>query len=292
MFHHLYLYMALLTDDQIKSFIEDGYVRIQGAFSPQQAERCRAELWQRLIDEHPELDPDDPTTWTIEHERLPISTAAPLVDAANTPVLYEAFDDLVGKGGWKELDHVGAFPVRFPSAPNKKKPPEKAGMHIDGSIAIPKRPFANGTWGINLDPHRRALNVLFLYSDTTPTDGATMLLAGSHLDVVPILAKRGNRPINVEAIPKKLRWGKYRVDYVTGNAGDVFLVHPLLLHCGTRNTGKHPKFLGQPGLQGQERTTPAGNGELTPLETAMQMGLGRPTPNRTVRPAQPVLTPR
>ena len=37
-----------------------------------------------------------------------------LVDAANTPRLHAAFDQLVGPGRWLPRGSLGTFPVRFP----------------------------------------------------------------------------------------------------------------------------------------------------------------------------------
>jgi len=36
-------------------------------------------------------------------------------EAANTPVLYDAFENLVGVGHWSPRPNVGMFVVRFPS---------------------------------------------------------------------------------------------------------------------------------------------------------------------------------
>jgi hypothetical protein len=42
--------------------------------------------------------------------------APPRAKAANTVVLYEAFDRLVGPERWHPRQGLGTFPVRFPSA--------------------------------------------------------------------------------------------------------------------------------------------------------------------------------
>jgi hypothetical protein len=60
------------------------------------------------------------------------SDAPPFVEAANTPRLLAAFDQLVGPGRWYPRPHVGTFPIRFPSAEN----PGDAGWHIDGSYRV------------------------------------------------------------------------------------------------------------------------------------------------------------
>jgi hypothetical protein len=48
----------MLRGAQVRRFIEDGFVRIDGAFSREIADKARAAIWQAIG-----CDPDDPTTW-------------------------------------------------------------------------------------------------------------------------------------------------------------------------------------------------------------------------------------
>ena len=63
-----------------------------------------------------ECSPDDPATWTQPVIRLGMFTQPPFIEAANTPRLHAAFDQLAGKGRWRRPAAMGTFPVRFPSA--------------------------------------------------------------------------------------------------------------------------------------------------------------------------------
>ena len=54
-----------LSDAQIASFVTDGFVRIDNAFSPEVADECRAILWRDTG-----VDPADPSTWTKPVIRL------------------------------------------------------------------------------------------------------------------------------------------------------------------------------------------------------------------------------
>ena len=54
-----------LSDAQIAQFIQDGFVRIDGAFPRELAEQGRSILWRDLS-----CDPDDATTWTQPVIRL------------------------------------------------------------------------------------------------------------------------------------------------------------------------------------------------------------------------------
>ena len=99
-----------LNDAQIKQFIQDGFVRVDHAFSGELAEQGRAILWRDLP-----CDPHDPSTWTRPVIRLGYYGDDPFKRAVNSPVLHTAFDQLVGKARWQPRRDLGTFPVRFPS---------------------------------------------------------------------------------------------------------------------------------------------------------------------------------
>ena len=100
----------MFNDQQIQDFITQGYVRLDQAFSRILAEQCRAILWKDTG-----CNPEDPSTWTQPVVWLGNYSQPPFVQAANTPQLQVAFDQLVGKGRWKPLRSMGSFPVRFPA---------------------------------------------------------------------------------------------------------------------------------------------------------------------------------
>lgn len=120
--------MASEGNRQIETFIRDGVVRIDGAFSRETAAACRATLWRDTG-----FDEDDPATWTAPVIRLGQYFDPPFVAAANTPLLHEAFDRLTGRGRWVWPASVGTFPVRFPWSDE----PGDTGWHIDASFPPP-----------------------------------------------------------------------------------------------------------------------------------------------------------
>ncbi|HVK49425.1 MAG TPA: hypothetical protein VM488_16305, partial [Pseudobacter sp.] len=67
-------------------------------------------LWKEIG-----LNPDDPTGWKQPVIRLGYYTAEPFVQAANTPVLLNAFDQLVGEDRWIPCRNMGSMVLRFPS---------------------------------------------------------------------------------------------------------------------------------------------------------------------------------
>jgi hypothetical protein len=139
---------------QIDEFIERGFIRIDEAFPPALADAARAVLWRDMG-----LSPDEPSGWTKPVIRLGMYAQPPFIEAANTPVLHAAFDQLVGPGRWSPLRAMGTFPVRFPS----DEDPGDAGWHIDASFGHEDPDFMN--WRANIASRGRALLLLLLFSD-------------------------------------------------------------------------------------------------------------------------------
>ncbi|MDT8757240.1 hypothetical protein MZO42_00880 [Sphingomonas psychrotolerans] len=128
-----------LSADDIASFVRDGFVRIDEAFSERVAEQARAILWEAA-----RCDPDDRSSWTRPVVRLDQFSQAPFREAANTPKLCAAFDQLVGAGRWCPRDSPGAFPVRFPS----EDAAGDDGWHIDVSFGYEHPDFME--WRANV----------------------------------------------------------------------------------------------------------------------------------------------
>ncbi|MGH3672924.1 MAG: hypothetical protein ACRDSH_20205 [Pseudonocardiaceae bacterium] len=168
---------CILTGAEIEAFVESGFVHLAGAFPRAVADRCRAQLWQATG-----CDPDDSSTWTEPVIRLGDFSAEPFREAANTPVLHEAFDQLVGPGRWQRRNSLGSVPVRFPSG----AVPGNDGWHLEGSFTGDA-----GEYRVNLHSRGRALLMLFLFSDTGADDAPTRIRVGSHHDVPALLRDAG-----------------------------------------------------------------------------------------------------
>ena len=161
----------MLSTDQLNRFAKEGFVRIERAFPRDLADQARAILWKDTG-----CDPDDRTTWTRPVIRLGMYTQTPFVEAANTPALHGAFDQLVGAGKWLPCMSMGTFPVRFPSAQDAGD----TGWHVDASFGTEDPDFLS--WRVNSRSRGRALLMLFLFSDVSETDAPTRIRVGSHLE--------------------------------------------------------------------------------------------------------------
>lgn len=244
------------------AFIEDGFVRVPEAFPPDLAAECREILWRDLG-----LDPGDPATWTRPVVRLGHYAQEPFQAAANTDRLHAAFDALAGAGRWAPCRAVGTFPVRFPS----EEPPGDDGWHIDASFPGDD-PDDFMAYRVNLASKGRALLMLFLFSDVGEDDAPTRIRVGSHLDVPPILAPAGEAGLAFMDVSERAEAAsRHRpVASAAGQAGDVYLCHPFLVHAAQAHLGTRPKFMAQPPL------IPDGPlPETSPVRVAISRGLGR-----------------
>lgn len=229
----------MLTAEQLNRFATEGFIRIQHAFPRELADQARDILWKDTG-----CDPDDRSTWTQPVIRLGMYAQTPFVEAANTPALHEAFDQLVGTGKWLPCMSMGTFPVRFPSAND----PGDTGWHVDASFGIEDPDFLS--WRVNSRSKGRALLMLFLFSDVTERDAPTRIRAGSHLDIARILVPAGEAGLSLRELAANGfdETAHCREVLATGDAGTVYLCHPFLVHAAQTHRGSHPRFMAQPPL--------------------------------------------
>src|SRR5438876_6915399 len=88
---------------------------------------------------------------------------------------------------------------------------------------------------VNVHSRDRGLLSLFLFSDVGNDDAPTEIIIGSHLDVPQILAPFGERGTWSAGVTGALPPSTFERPraFATGEAGDVFLCHPFLLHRAT-----------------------------------------------------------
>ncbi len=258
-----------LTGAQIEQFIQDGFIRINGAFPRELADQGRAIMWRDLS-----CHPDDPATWTRPVVLLPGYGGEPFNTAVNTPLLHAAFDQLVGKGRWVPRTDIGAFPVRFPHPDD----PGDAGWHVDRSFPGPdcdpneRRDFSR--WRINVTSRDRALLMLFLFSDVGAHDAPTRIRVGSHREVARLLepyGDAGSAQENYDAVGTDKP-----IALATGEKGTVYLCHPFLIHAAQKHLGFTPRFMGQPSLPlAEPYRLDREDGAYSPVEIAIRQALER-----------------
>lgn len=125
--------------------------------------------------------------------------------------------------------------------------PGDIGWHMDASFPPPDRPESAdySEWRVNVRSDGRALLLLFLFSDVGEDDAPTLIRVGSHL-LVPRRLEAFGRGGTVTL------WDPPGEDLAVaramGEAGDVYLCHPFLVHSAQRVRSQRPRFLAQPSL--------------------------------------------
>jgi hypothetical protein len=69
-----------MDDEMVARFLEDGFVKIEGAFPPRVADSCARLLWKETG-----YDPDDPGTWKDPVHWVSSMAQGPFAAAANSP---------------------------------------------------------------------------------------------------------------------------------------------------------------------------------------------------------------
>ena len=239
-------------------------MKLPDAFPAALADRCRSILWQATG-----LDPEQPDSWSQPVVRLG-PFAGSFQQAANTPRLHGAFDQLVGEGHWLPPRTLGTFPIRFPSFED----PGDTGWHIDVRFGTENPDFLQ--WRANVSSRGRALLMLFLFSDVGDGDAPTRIRTGSHRVIAQRLALTGEEGLTLgelvaDGIPQTEDLPEI---WATGRAGTVYLCHPFLVHAGQQHCGKAPKITAQPPLLPAEPLSlDRLDGDFSPVERAIREAL-------------------
>jgi tetratricopeptide (TPR) repeat protein len=248
---------------QIEAFMADGYVHLRGAF-PRELAASVVESAHRRLRENPaacllpeqaqreaarlaRYDPNDPSTWPegrldIEGERrFTIAEFSPFAERAVFQLLGDAAR--VRTRSWTS-NLIVQYPVR--SLGSWTPAPDSPSWHLDSPSTATR-----------IDELRTGLLVFIVFSDLLPASGNSWLALDSPAKVARRLAAmpEGVDFCSDEAGPAITRTCK-RFFELTGEAGDLFLVHPLMLHSASLNPSPRIRFLGNPMVYMQEPLDP------------------------------------
>lgn len=255
----------MLSHAEIDAFLQDGYVAVRGAVPVAVAEACQEVIWSELGRRG--VVRDDPSTWNAPVVRISCPEGGPFAQAGTAPVVQEACDQLIGPGSWwRRVGVGGTIPVRFPSDDD----PGDAGWHIEASYE------ADGHWRVNLASRARGLLALYLLTDVDADSAPTRLRPGSHLDVPPVLAPAGDAGLEATAAGQQAaKVSAHRpTALATGQAGDVFLCHPFLVHAASwPHRGRFPRMIAQPGVALNSQFLLDPDASPSPVEQAILAGL-------------------
>lgn len=226
--------MSVLDDEEVFRYRRDGFVRLEEAFPRQLALECQDILWDQL----PE-SPTDPGSWDRPVARLGSQQDPAFERAAQSPRWVAAIHEVAGPLADPTPWIGGSFAIRFPIDGD----PGDDGWHIDGSYL-----GDDGWWWANYWSKDRALLMLVLFSDIGTDDAPTRIRVGSHRYIRDLLMPYGDAGVNHQHLTFPGEVDACPVAHATGQAGDVYLCHPFLVHAAQRHRGHQPRFIGQPGV--------------------------------------------
>ena len=255
--------MQVLTAADIEHFLEYGYVLVKGCFSRDVAAEWVAHGFKRLG-----YDADDPATWAEARIHLGSTMSVEVKDFA--PKAWGAICDLLG--GEDRIKQPARFSdaLIFNLAERSDEPwqppsPQRPGWHKDGDFF---RHF--------LDSPEQGLLTLVCWTDVQPRNGATFVATDSVPHVARYLAEHPQGLLPNELNCKELIGKCSRFAEAIAQAGDVFLLHPYILHAASQNEARLPRVITNPPMQLNEpmnfnRADPA---DFSPVELAVLRGLG------------------
>ena len=158
--------MTVVIDDIRAAFETTGVVRLEGAFTEDQAGAMRGAVW-RYTERKIGLRYDDRTTWpdgwpAINWKSLRRDGVfEPLIDNA---AVRDALEAIFGGDGWEPPKPGAQILLSFPTAKSWRLPD---GWHMDCGFEQP-------TWPVF------AVKLFAFFGAVEPMGGGTMLLPGSH----------------------------------------------------------------------------------------------------------------
>jgi len=233
----------VLTQADVDHFLEHGWVKIPGALLPEWSDKFTQDVWIRLG-----YDPNDKSTWTKERANMPWHQAEKASVVA--PKAWDAICDLLGgedkisndSGRWRDSLIVNLGSEEWV---NKGiSPKDLDNWHVDGD------------WFKHfLDSPEQALLVIPLFADIKPKGGATYIAPDGIQHVAKYLLDHpeGTYPASAGGFAFKNLIPKCN-EFVEcyGNKGDVFLLHPLMLHSASKNHLRIPRLITNPSISGKE----------------------------------------
>ena len=229
----------VLTEEQAEQFLSQGFVKVEGCF-----DKADIQDWIDLAFERLGYDAGDPSTWAEPRVHMPSMNRIDVAEFA--PKAWGAICDLMG--GEERIKTPirwgDAFIVNFNvGADNPWQPPSPkvGGWHKDGDWF---RHF--------LDSPEQGLLTVILWDDVLPQSGGTFIAMDS---IEPIARYLVNYPEGLT--PKEAQFGKMieqctQGQEATGKAGDVFLLHPYMLHAASQNPSGRARFITNPAVSFKE----------------------------------------
>jgi len=247
----------LLTRAEARHFVDKGYVVVKGAFSTDIADAVRRRAWAELRDKH-SVDRRDPSTWR---------------QSFHGPRGLRGYARTAGDGTRFRLlgDAPRAFAAQADAVGGAARLPDDGAKLAWGTGAVANLGAGDGTawqpaqarqsgwhkdgWHFRhfLDSPEQGLLAVPIYSDILPRSGGTQIATDSIAPVARLLAAHpeGLHADSVQGagylIPGLIEQCS-AFEELIGEAGDLALVHPYMLHRACANPSPRPRFIANAAL--------------------------------------------
>jgi len=230
---------SVLSEADIENFLVHGFVHLKNCFDTAPgsvAHRWVEESWLRNG-----ISPTDRGTWPNDKIHMPATETMKVRDFS--PYAFSAICELCGgedrvKG---DISWGNSFIANYGFGRDKEwaaPSPKAVGWHVDGD-----------TFLHFLDSPEQGLLIVALFSDIHPQGGGTFIACDSVQKVVRHLASHpeGTGPFDIpnEELIAQCRDCRETV----GKAGDVFLLHPFILHASSYNHRPEARLMINPSVE-------------------------------------------
>ncbi len=265
-----------LSPTQARHFVEHGWVVVKGAFSKQIAADIVACSWRELAEQG--IMQDDPQTWklgpytrtggppnvSIMASRGDEAAAAQMLEIRTryglppqSPLLHDVAPRALGA----QLDCIGG-PDRMED-PERIRMPDSVAVNLcseDGDLGeagwrSTRAPgWHKDGWHFRhfLDSPQQGLLLAFFFSDILPNSGGTQICVDSVGVVARLLAQypEGIHPDTVQSYIKPHMIKECNeFEELKGEAGDLAIMHPYMVHRVAGNPSGRARFAQFPSIQ-------------------------------------------
>jgi hypothetical protein len=249
----------MLTPVQREEFDRSGIVRVPGAIAPRSVREMCDRVWAALNRRY-QIRRDDPATWKARRlagfHDVPKSEN---FEQVGSPAVCAALDNLFEGRNWDRPERWASLLITFPESTGRWDVPHKS-WHLD----FPAPCGLHGFFAVRL---------FVCLAKLQPGGGGTLFVAGSHrlvqafadtdravklrsaaarealIGAHPWMKELCTFDENVDRVRRFVKEGALindvdvRVVEMTGEPGDVFLTHPLILHAASTNCTKDPRLV-------------------------------------------------
>lgn len=225
----------MLSDEQLGFFARNGFLHLPGVIAPQICQRLVRKTWEKLP-QH--WDPEDGRTW---QGLVQDSCHAATVDVRRGHLKFQKGDllqDASVKAGFYPNTRLGTLASQIIGAPIA--PIRVRGLYCivplreDFTCSTPQVP--------HIESHPTQLVSLCYLEDVLPGAGGLLVWPGSHRPIYHTMVSR----LEFVAAPDHAKvfadWASKEPIEISGQRGDVVIIHHRLLHAPSVNRSERIRF--------------------------------------------------